>query len=55
MKVISGCIILKDNKILMVKEANPVCYGKWNFPAGIVDEGEKMIQTVKRESSNDEK
>lgn len=49
MKVISGCIILKDNKILMVKEANPVCYGKWNFPAGIVDEGEKIQEAAHRE------
>lgn len=33
MKVISGCVVVKENKILMVKEANPICYGKWNFPA----------------------
>lgn len=49
MKVISGCIIVKDDKVLMVKEANPICYGKWNFPAGIVDEGEKIQAAAHRE------
>lgn len=49
MKVISGCLIEKDNKILMVKEANPICYGKWNFPAGVVDEGEKIKAAAIRE------
>lgn len=49
LKVISGCIIEKDGKILMVKEANPICYGKWNFPAGIVDEGEKIQEAAHRE------
>lgn len=49
MKVISGCIIIKENKILMVKESNPICYGKWNFPAGKVDEGEKIQEAAYRE------
>ena len=49
MKVISGCLVIKDNKILMVKEANPICYGKWNFPAGHVDEGEKIRAAAIRE------
>ena len=40
MIVIAGYIIIKDNKVLMVKEANKKCYGKWNFPAGYVDGAE---------------
>lgn len=31
---------IRDNKILMVKEAKKKCYGQWNFPAGHVDEHE---------------
>lgn len=31
MVIIAGCVIKKDNKILMVQEANPNCYGKWNI------------------------
>ena len=34
MDVISGCIVTKDNKILLVQEGLKDCYGKWNLPAG---------------------
>lgn len=49
MKVISGCVIIKDNKILMVKEAKKKCYGQWNYPAGHVDEFEKITDAAIRE------
>ena len=42
MVIISGCLIVRDNKVLMVKEAQKKCYGQWNFPAGHVDELEKI-------------
>ena len=40
----------KDNKILMVKEVNKECYGKWNFPAGHVEEFEKIMDGAIRET-----
>ena len=40
MVVIAGCVIVRNDKILMVKEAKKKCYGQWNFPAGHVDEHE---------------
>lgn len=46
MKVISGCIIEKDNKILMVQEGLEHCYGQWNYPAGHVDEFEKITDAA---------
>jgi ADP-ribose pyrophosphatase YjhB (NUDIX family) len=49
MKVISGCVIIRDNKILMVKEAKKKCYGQWNYPAGHVDEFEKITDAAIRE------
>lgn len=49
MKVIAGCIIKRDNKILMVKEAGKDCYGKWNYPAGKVEEFEKITDGALRE------
>ena len=59
MKVISGCIIEKDGKILMVQEGLAHCYGQWNFPAGHVDEFEKItdgaIREVKEETGLDVK
>ena len=49
MKLISGCIIEKDGKILMVQEGLAHCYGQWNFPAGHVDELEKITDAAIRE------
>ena len=45
MEIVSGCVIKRNNKILMVKEAKKICYGKYNFPAGHVDENE-LIDAV---------
>ena len=49
MIVISGCVIERDNKILMVREAQKKCYGQWNIPAGHVDEPEKITDAAIRE------
>ena len=49
MVIIAGCLIVKDNKILMVKEAKKKCYGQWNIPAGHVDEPEKITDAAIRE------
>lgn len=49
MIVIAGCVIVKNNKILMVKEAKKKCYGQWNFPAGHVDEHELITDAAIRE------
>ena len=50
MVIIAGCIIKRDNKILMVKEAKNSCYGQWNFPAGHVDELETIPEAAIREA-----
>lgn len=50
MVIIAGCIVRRDNKILMVKEAQKKCYGQWNFPAGHVDEHEKITDAAIREA-----
>ncbi len=50
MVVIAGCVIVRDNKILMVKEAKKKCYGQWNFPAGHVDENELITEAAIREA-----
>ncbi len=44
-----GGIIRKENKILMVQEAQEKCYGQWNFPAGHLDEGETIFEGAIRE------
>ena len=40
----------KDNKILMVKEANKSCYGQWNYPAGHLEEFEKIMDGAIRKT-----
>ena len=49
MIVIAGGVIVRDNKVLMVKEAQKKCYEQWNFPAGHVDELEKITDAAIRE------
>lgn len=49
MVVIAGCLIARNNKVLMVKEAKKKCYGQWNFPAGRVNECEKITYGAIRE------
>ena len=50
MKVITGCVIRKGNKILMVKEAKKLCYGQWDYPAGKLEEEEKITEGALRET-----
>ena len=49
MVVIAGCLIVRDNKILMVKEGKKQCYRQWNFPAGHVEEHELIKDAAIRE------
>lgn len=49
MKIIVGGIVQKEDKILMVKEAKKKCYGKWNIPAGHLEEGETIHEGAIRE------
>ena len=49
MKVIAGCVVEKDNKILRGQEGLDFCYGQWNYPAGHVDEFENITEAAIRE------
>lgn len=48
-RVISGGIIEKNNKFLLVKETQEICRGKWGLPSGAVDDNEDVIEAAKRE------
>ena len=50
MEIIVGCIILKDSKILMVRETKKKCYGKLAFPAGHIKENETVFEGAIRET-----
>ncbi|MEF8848611.1 MAG: NUDIX hydrolase, partial [Candidatus Thermoplasmatota archaeon] len=42
-------IILKNNKILLIKRKNPPFQNQWALPGGFVEYGEKTEDAVKRE------
>ena len=48
-KIIVGGVIKKDNKYLLVQEAQEKCRGKWNIPAGHLDPNETILEGAKRE------
>lgn len=48
-KVVTGGILEKDGKFLLVQENQKICKGKWNVPAGGLDETEDLITGAKRE------
>ena len=50
MVVIAGCLKVRNNRILLVKEAKKKCYGQWNFLAGHVDEHELITEAAIREA-----
>lgn len=47
--IIVGGVIKKDNKYLLVQEAQEKCRGKWNIPAGHLDPNETIFEGAKRE------
>lgn len=50
MDLIVGTVIIKNNNILMVREAKSECYDKLSFPAGHIENGEDICKGAKRET-----
>ncbi|MFA6296779.1 MAG: NUDIX hydrolase [Patescibacteria group bacterium] len=48
-----GTIVVKDDKILLIREAGTIDKGKWNLPAGWLDLGENPIDGAKREAKEE--
>ncbi len=48
-KIVVGGVIKKDDKYLLVQEAQEHCRGKWNIPAGKLNNNETIIEGAKRE------
>ena len=46
---VAGCLIEKDGKYLMVKEAQKKYYEQYNIPGGAVEEGETIQDAAIRE------
>jgi 8-oxo-dGTP diphosphatase len=41
--------ILKEDKVLLIKEYKPSAMNKWNFPSGRIEYGENILIAAKRE------
>ena len=52
-KLVSGSLVLKNNKFLLCKRAIEPSYGKWTFPSGYVDEGETPEEGAIREAKEE--
>jgi 8-oxo-dGTP diphosphatase len=42
-------VVLRDNRALVVRRANPPLSGRWGFPGGVLDLGETVAQGAMRE------
>ena len=49
-KVATGTLFTLDGGIVLVKRAIPPSYGKWVFPGGFVDKGERLEMAAIRET-----
>lgn len=47
--IVAGCVLHQNGKYLLVQEKIPKVYGKWNLPAGHVDENETIEDAAIRE------
>ena len=49
-----GIILKKDNQVLLVKRTNTDwATGKWNFPGGLLEENETLINAAVREAQEE--
>ena len=44
-----GAIIVRDERILLVRRANPPLQGEWSIPGGLVETGETTKEAIIRE------
>lgn len=49
-KIAAGCIVEHDGGIVLLRRAIEPAYGKWVFPGGYVDRGERVPDAAVRET-----
>lgn len=48
-KIVAGCLIIEDNKVLLCKRDIEPRKGYWNLPAGFMENKETLQEAAKRE------
>ncbi len=43
------CVFVLQNEVLLIQEAKAVCLGSWYLPAGRMEDGESIEESLKRE------
>jgi len=54
-RIVVGCIPEFDDRILVCRRAIQPCYGKWTLPAGYLENGETLVEAMKRETFEEAK
>lgn len=49
-KIVAGCLVQSDSKVLLCKRGIPPREGLWTFPAGFVERDETNLAGAKRET-----
>jgi ADP-ribose pyrophosphatase YjhB (NUDIX family) len=49
-RVVVGCIVEHDDRILLCRRAIDPCYGRWTLPAGYLENGETVESGAERET-----
>ena len=49
-KIVAGCLPVQGSRVLLCKRAIDPQYGKWNLPAGFMENGESLEEAAMRES-----
>jgi len=49
-KIIAGCVVLHENRVLLCKRAIDPRIGLWTLPAGFMENGETVAQAALRET-----
>jgi 8-oxo-dGTP diphosphatase len=44
-----GSIIIRDNRVLLVKRVHPPIQGQWSIPGGVLEVGEFLREAARRE------
>ena len=44
-----GACVFRDNRVLLIKRGTPPSLGKWSVPGGMIELGETIQETAKRE------
>ena len=48
-----GCLVIDGGRVLLLKRGNEPAMGRWTFPGGFVEFGERAIEAAVRETSEE--